>query len=118
MRNENTFGPLIVGFLLGGIVGGGVALLTAPQSGEETREQIHNKSTQLKDQTEQTLDEALRTMKKASEEIGEQVALLQAQQKESLEQSGKQWAQAVDEMRRITKEAAAEMRSPAVSPTE
>lgn len=33
-------GSLILSFLVGGIVGAGVALLTAPQSGRETREKI------------------------------------------------------------------------------
>lgn len=33
-------GSVILAFVLGGIVGAGVALLTAPQSGRETREKI------------------------------------------------------------------------------
>lgn len=33
-------GSVILAFVLGGIVGAGVALLTAPQSGAETREKI------------------------------------------------------------------------------
>ncbi|MBI4825752.1 MAG: YtxH domain-containing protein [Nitrospirae bacterium] len=33
-------GSVILAFVLGGIVGAGVALLTAPQSGRETREKL------------------------------------------------------------------------------
>ncbi|MBI4844041.1 MAG: YtxH domain-containing protein [Nitrospirae bacterium] len=33
-------GSVILAFVLGGIVGAGVALLTAPQSGKETREKL------------------------------------------------------------------------------
>lgn len=33
-------GNVILAFVLGGIVGAGIALLTAPQSGKETREKI------------------------------------------------------------------------------
>jgi len=37
-----TAGNVILAFVLGGIVGAGVALLTAPQSGRETREKIRD----------------------------------------------------------------------------
>ena len=42
MNDESGFsaGSVILAFVLGGIVGAGVALLTAPQSGRETREKI------------------------------------------------------------------------------
>jgi gas vesicle protein len=42
MNDECGFsaGSVILAFVLGGIVGAGVALLTAPQSGRETREKI------------------------------------------------------------------------------
>lgn len=42
MNDERGFcaGSVILAFVLGGIVGAGVALLTAPQSGRETREKI------------------------------------------------------------------------------
>ena len=37
---EHEFGSFMAGFFLGGILGAGAALLLAPASGEETREQI------------------------------------------------------------------------------
>lgn len=37
---ENGVESFLAGFLLGGIIGAGVALLFAPASGRETREQI------------------------------------------------------------------------------
>ncbi|MFA5353336.1 MAG: YtxH domain-containing protein [Thermodesulfovibrionales bacterium] len=42
MRNEEGFGAgsVLLSFLLGGMVGAGVALLMAPQSGQETRRRI------------------------------------------------------------------------------
>ena len=42
MNDERGFsaGSVILAFVLGGIVGAGAALLTAPQSGRETREKI------------------------------------------------------------------------------
>lgn len=47
--NSSEFGAFLVGFVIGGLVGAAAALLTAPQSGEETRLLIHDKSIELKD---------------------------------------------------------------------
>lgn len=48
-ENNNDFGAFLAGFVVGGLVGAAVALLLAPQSGEETRTFIHDKSILLKD---------------------------------------------------------------------
>ncbi len=46
------------GLLLGGIAGAITALLLAPQSGEETRKVIIDKSIEIKDKAIETVDEA------------------------------------------------------------
>jgi len=48
-ERENEFVAFLVGFIVGGVVGGIAALLLAPQSGEETRTLIHDRSIELKD---------------------------------------------------------------------
>ena len=55
--NNGDFGAFITGFVIGGLVGAAVSLLLAPQSGEETRTLIREKSIEIKDQVEQTADE-------------------------------------------------------------
>lgn len=43
MREEGySSGSMLLSFLLGGIVGAGLALLAAPQSGKETRQKIRD----------------------------------------------------------------------------
>ena len=49
--NSSDIGSFLAGFLIGGLVGAAVALLLAPQSGEDTRTFIKTKSIELKDQT-------------------------------------------------------------------
>src|SRR5512137_466384 len=50
MSDQNgDFGAFLAGFVIGGLVGAAVALLLAPQSGEETRTLIHDRSIELKD---------------------------------------------------------------------
>jgi len=54
---DTDFGAFLAGFVLGGLAGAVTALLLAPQSGEETRIQIHDKSIELKDKATETADE-------------------------------------------------------------
>ena len=59
MASRDEFGAFVVGFLVGGLSAGVAALLFAPQSGAETRAMIKEKSIELRDQAQQSLEEAL-----------------------------------------------------------
>ena len=54
---KKNLGSFITGAFLGSLVGAGVALLYAPQSGEDTRMVIKEKSIELKDKAVETGDE-------------------------------------------------------------
>jgi gas vesicle protein len=56
MSDRDDFGTFLAGFLVGGLVGAGVALLLAPQSGEETRTLIKDKSIELRDKAAVTAE--------------------------------------------------------------
>lgn len=66
--NNGDFGAFLAGFMIGGLVGAAVALLMAPQSGEETRTLIRDKSIELKDKATETAEEARHRAEKALEE--------------------------------------------------
>lgn len=57
MSDRGNFGTFLFGFLVGGITGAVVALLYAPQSGDETRTVIKEKAIELADKTGDTLEE-------------------------------------------------------------
>jgi len=59
MSDQDEFGAFLVGFVVGGLTGAVVALLFAPQSGEETRALIKDKSIELRDRAQVTAEEAL-----------------------------------------------------------
>jgi gas vesicle protein len=59
MSERDEFGAFLVGFVVGGLTGAVVALLFAPQSGEETRALIKDKSIELRDKAQVTAEEAL-----------------------------------------------------------
>ena len=68
MAEKDNFGSFFVGLLVGGIAGAVVALLYAPQSGEETRVQIKDKAIELKDKTTVVLDETYHKAEEAGKE--------------------------------------------------
>ena len=77
MTVKNIF-ILFGGVVIGSLIGAGMALLMAPQSGEETRALIKAKSSALKDQAEEGVVEA-------SQRAQEQVAIWENKGKVALE---------------------------------
>jgi len=51
-------GSLVASFLLGGIVGAGIAILLAPQSGRETREKIKELAETVKEKIVSSVESA------------------------------------------------------------
>ncbi len=68
MSDRDEFGAFLVGFIVGGLSGAVVALLFAPQTGEETRALIKDKSIELRDYASQTAEEAFARAEAAAEE--------------------------------------------------
>ena len=56
-NHTSTFGPLAVGIFVGGLIGAGLALLSAPMTGEQTRTRIRSKGYELKDRANTTVQE-------------------------------------------------------------
>lgn len=52
-RDSNDLGAFLAGFVIGSLVGAAVAFVLAPQSGEETRNQILSRSNALREQAGQ-----------------------------------------------------------------
>ena len=66
--DSDEFGAFLVGFIVGGVAGAVVSLLFAPQSGEETRALLREKSIELRDYASQSADEALARAEAAAAE--------------------------------------------------
>jgi gas vesicle protein len=57
-ERDGDFGAFLAGFIIGGMVGSIIALLLAPQSGEETRTIIRDRSIELKDKAVEAAEAA------------------------------------------------------------
>jgi gas vesicle protein len=56
-RKGSSIGSLFIGILIGGLVGTGIALLAAPQSGEQTRSLLMEKGTDLRNRASSTVEQ-------------------------------------------------------------
>jgi gas vesicle protein len=73
MRERETgIGSTLFAFLIGGLVGAGIALLMAPQSGDETRSMIRDKSQEIKDRATSTVEETRNRAGKAIDDLSHQ----------------------------------------------
>ena len=109
-ERDSDFGAFFAGFVIGGLVGAAVALLTAPQSGEETRTLIRDKSIELKDKATETVEEARQRAEELAEEARVRADELSKQARERVDsavKAGKKGAQDVtDELKGEAGEAA------------
>ena len=68
MQDRDEFGGFAFGLLIGGLAGGVTALLLAPQSGEDTRALIKDRSIELRDKAQERTAEALARIEATSKE--------------------------------------------------
>lgn len=78
MSDNNEFGAFLTGLVIGGLVGATVSLLMAPQSGEETREQIRIKSLELRDRADDEIRQIRTYAEQAVADARGQIEELQA----------------------------------------
>lgn len=71
-QNRATVGALML--LAGGIIGAGLAILYAPQSGEKTRRQISRCARRVRSDAEALIRDAAETVNDAVEELGEKTS--------------------------------------------
>jgi gas vesicle protein len=77
--------PILGGFLVGSVIGVATALLFAPRSGEETRAEIRDKAIELRDRTNETVNQTVSQAKTKAAELKDTVR----EKAEEIKQRGK-----------------------------
>lgn len=71
-ERNNNFISILSAFAVGSLIGAGIALLMAPQSGEETRAMIRNRSMEMKERAAEAADETRQRAEKAMGDVAQQ----------------------------------------------
>lgn len=79
MSEHDEFGAFLVGFIVGGLSGAVAALLLAPQSGEETRAVIKERSIELRDKAAEEAEAAWKRAEAAALEARDKAEELSKQ---------------------------------------
>jgi len=79
MSERDEFGAFLVGFIVGGLTGAVAALLFAPQSGEETRAVIKERSIELRDKATAEAEDAWKRAEAAAIDAREKAEALSRQ---------------------------------------
>lgn len=74
--SQDTFLSFLQGFVLGGVIGAGIALLYAPKPGTETRQEIASRSRDFKADAEKQYDQALERAVELKERAEKQIDTL------------------------------------------
>ncbi|NSW51193.1 MAG: YtxH domain-containing protein [Anaerolineae bacterium] len=81
MSDKDTFGAFAIGLFTGALLGGIAALLFAPQSGEETRKLIKDKSVEVYEKAGKSLEETYAQAESALADARGKIEELAAQAK-------------------------------------
>jgi gas vesicle protein len=108
--NNSDFLAFFTGMVIGGLVGAATALLLAPQSGEETRALIKDKSIELKDKAVEYGQDMQLRAEKALEDTREQLDVVLEDLRERTDELAKMISR-----EKLTSKAPAEEAKPAAA---
>ena len=74
-KQSGNFASFLAGVFIGGLIGAGTALLTAPQAGSRTRAELQQGVEQLRDRTSETVKDTVTQVKSRANEIKSEVQI-------------------------------------------
>ena len=97
MTDRDGFGAFLIGFVVGGLTGAITSLLLAPQSGEETRGVIKERSIELRDKASSSVGEIYASAEAAATEAVKRAEALLEQAKKTADEIQKKGAVVIEE---------------------
>ena len=100
---SSSTGATFTAFLIGGLIGGAIALLYAPRSGKETREYLMTEGQQAADRVMESIRDAQVRLEEMNQETRDRLQRLQTIAQETIDEEkqvfGKRYEQVKDVMR-------------------
>lgn len=113
MANQNMNKPknLLTGLAIGALIGAAAALLTAPQSGERTRRMIRRRSLEIKDRTNDTIEDTIARAERALADLQKQMDDLSGNAKKKADELSQRGQKEIEKQRKRLEETRAKVRS-------
>jgi len=103
-NKHSSFLSFLFGAVLGGLIGAGVAILWAPQSGEQTRLQIQKTTQDIQTKAEQTISSAKEHSKRAADEIARHAEVIKDEVQQAVDTAVKEGKETISDTKKIAKE--------------
>jgi gas vesicle protein len=114
-RNQGNVGSFVLGFLVGAGIGATVALLKAPQSGEETRRRLQRTAEELRKEADSVLSTTKAHVQEAKEELSQHAAEIKAESQAAVKETKKVLAEGAQDVKEEAREGAQDVRQTAKS---
>ena len=102
--DNSSFSKSFVSFVAGGLIGAGVALLYAPQSGERTRQEIREKAERTIIKAQKIEDEIKDSLNQLMEDIRSKVNLLIEEGKDIAEDKKREILEVIEAGKKVLEE--------------
>ncbi len=95
--NDSDIGAFLSGFIMGGLVGAAAALIMAPQSGEDTRAQIRDRSLELRDRADTEVQQIRVRAEQSITDMRTQAEEMQQRSKEMIDETRNRVTTAIEQ---------------------
>ncbi len=99
MADGDEFGAFLIGFIIGGLTGAAIALIMAPQTGEETRAVLRDRAIELRDKAQETAQVAREQVGSTASEVRSRATDVASKAKASAEELRQRGQVVIEEQR-------------------
>lgn len=106
---QGSVGSFVLGFLVGAGVGATMALLKAPQSGEETRRKLQHAAQEFRTEADRVVATTKDQMQQAKDELAQHAAEIRAETETALQKTRKALQKGAEDVEQEIEEGAADV---------
>ena len=101
---SSSTGATFTAFLIGGLIGGAIALLYAPRSGKETREYLMTEGQQAADRVMESIRDAQVRLEEMNQETRDRLQRLQTIAQETIDEEKQVFEKRYEQVKDVMKE--------------